>query len=206
MDKTTDMAQEKEKDKVEFSAEEKLEEQLETAEEEVEVKVSEEDVKEEDSSEEKEETASDSDSKYKELNDKYVRLYAEFENFRRRSAREAMETHQNASVKLIEKLLPTLLDFERAFNANSEGQAKEDFKAGIKMIFNNFKDVLEDAGLEEINPEGEEFDPNLHEALMQQFHDTVEEDHIVQVFEKGFKVNSKIIKHAKVITSKGKEG
>jgi molecular chaperone GrpE len=81
----------------------------------------------------------------------------------------------------------------------------EDFEAGIKMIFNEFKDVLEEAGLEEINPEGEPFDPNFHDALVQQHHDTVEEDNVIQVFEKGYKVKSKILKPAKVIVSKGAE-
>jgi molecular chaperone GrpE len=144
------------------------------------------------------------DPEYIELNNKYLRLYAEFDNFRRRSAKESLENYQNASAKIIGQLLPTLENFARAFSPEHKASTLEDFEPGIQMIYNNFKDVLEEAGLEEINPEGEEFDPNLHEALMKQPHDTVEEDHVVQVFQKGYKLKDKILKHAQVVLSQGK--
>ncbi len=145
------------------------------------------------------------DEKYQELNSKYLRLYAEFDNFRRRTAKETMEIMKNANADLVGKLLPTLENFERAFSTEQKGESVEDFEKGFKMIYNNLKDTLEETGLEEINPEGEEFDPNFHEAVMQQPHDVVEEDHVVQVYQKGYKFNSKILKHAMVIVSKGKE-
>ena len=152
-----------------------------------------------------EEDIPEADKKYEELNGKYMRLYAEFENFRRRSARESLEMGQNANAKFMEKLLPTLENLTSAFSPEHKATKLEDFESGIKMIFNSFKDVLEESGLEEVDPEGEEFDPNIHEALMQQAHDDIEEGHIIQVFKKGYKLKSKIIKHAQVITSKGKE-
>ncbi|MBF0429846.1 MAG: nucleotide exchange factor GrpE [Fibrobacteria bacterium] len=139
------------------------------------------------------------------IKEKYLRLYAEFENFRKRTAKESLQLIQTAQAGLMEKLIPTLETFEMAFSPEQKAKKLEDFEAGIKMIFNKFKDVLEEAGLEEINPEGEEFDPNFHEAIMQQPHDTLEEDHIVQVYQKGYKVKTKILKHAKVIVAKGKE-
>jgi molecular chaperone GrpE len=143
-------------------------------------------------------------AEYKTLNEKYLRLYAEFDNYRRRAAKESLDLIQTANADILTKLLPTLENFERAFNPEHKARKLEDFEAGIKMIFNNFKDVLEESGLEDINPEGEEFDPNFHDAMMQQPHDKVEEGYVIQVFQKGYKVKSKILQHAKVIISKGK--
>jgi molecular chaperone GrpE len=142
---------------------------------------------------------------YKALNEKYLRLYAEFDNYRKRTAKENLELILTANSNLLEKLIPTLENFQIAFEPEQKAKKLEDFEAGVKMIFNSFKDVLEESGLEEINPEGEEFDPVFHEAMLEQYHDIVEEGHVVQVYQKGYKVKSKILKHAKVITSKGKE-
>ncbi|MFC1584900.1 nucleotide exchange factor GrpE [Fibrobacterota bacterium] len=140
---------------------------------------------------------------YQALNEKYLRLYAEFDNFRKRTARENLELIKTANCQLLEKLIPTLEHFEIAFAPEQKAKKLEDFEEGIKMIYNCFKDVLEEEGLEEINPEGEEFDPVYHEAMLEQNHDTVEEGHVIQVYQKGYKVKSKILKYAKVITSKG---
>jgi len=155
--------------------------------------------------EEKNEEKESESAKFQELNSKYLRLYAEFDNFRKRSAKESLAIIKTANADVIDKLIPILENFTLAFSPDQKASKLEDFEKGIKMIFNSFKDVLEDAGLEEISPEGEEFDPNLHEALMEQAHDTVEEGHIIQVYQKGYKVDSKILRHAKVITSKGTE-
>ena len=141
---------------------------------------------------------------YEELNNKYLRLYAEFENFRNRSARESLENYQTAGAELIKKLLPTLENFGRAFVDDNKGQDPQKFEKGINMIYKNLQDVLFEAGLEEINPEAEEFDPTYHEALLKQDHETVVEDHVIQVIQKGYKFKSKILKHAQVIISQGK--
>lgn len=134
--------------------------------------------------------------------DKNLRLYAEFDNFRRRSAKESFEVMANANAKLVGKLTEVLENFHRAFDAAGKGTA-EDFEKGVKLIFGRFKEILDAEGLEEIDPVGAEFDPNLHEALLQQASDTVPENHVVQVISKGYKVKSKILKHAKVIVSQG---
>lgn len=144
--------------------------------------------------------------KYKELNEKHLRLYAEFENFRKRSARESLDIIQTAGAKIMGALLPTLENLDRAFDPQKKATKLEDFEAGIKMIYKSLKETLEEEGLEEINPEGEEFDPNLHEALMQQPHATLEEGKVIQVFQKGYKVKNKILRHAKVIISTGQAG
>jgi molecular chaperone GrpE len=135
--------------------------------------------------------------------DKNVRLYAEFENFRRRSAKESFEVITTANAKLLGKLTEVLENFHRAFDAAGKGTA-EDFEKGVKLIFGRFKEILDTEGLEEIDPAGAEFDPNLHEALLQQASDTVAENHVIQVVSKGYKLRAKILKHAKVIVSQGK--
>jgi molecular chaperone GrpE len=140
-----------------------------------------------------------------ELKDKNLRLYAEFDNFRRRSAKESFELMGAANAKLIGKLTEVLENFHRAFDAQGKGTA-EDFEKGVKLIFGRFKEILDAEGLEEIDPAGAVFDPNLHEALLQQHSDSVPEHHIIQVVSKGYKLKAKILKHAKVIVSQGPQG
>jgi molecular chaperone GrpE len=134
--------------------------------------------------------------------DKNLRLYAEFDNFRRRNAKESFELMATANAKLIGKLTEVLENFHRAFEAQGKGTA-EDFEKGVKLIFGRFKEILDAEGLEEIDPVGAEFDPNVHEALLQQNSETVPENRVIQVVSKGYKLKSKILKHAKVIVSQG---
>lgn len=136
--------------------------------------------------------------------DRYVRLMAEFENFRRRTAKENFELVAAANAKLVGRLTDVLDNFELAFDPRHKAGSVEDFEKGIRLIYNKFREILSDEGLEEINPAGQAFDPNLHEALMQQPSDTVPENHVVQVLQKGYKAKSRILKHAKVIVSQGK--
>lgn len=136
------------------------------------------------------------------LKDEKLRLYAEFDNFRRRSAKESFELMATANAKLLGKLTEVLDNFHRAFEAQGKGSA-EDFEKGVKLIFGRFKEILDAEGLEEIDPAGAEFDPNLHEALLQQPSDTVPENRVIQVISKGYKLKAKILKHAKVIVSQG---
>lgn len=138
------------------------------------------------------------------MKDKYVRLFAEFENFRRRTAKENFELVAAANQKLIAKLTDVLDNFELAFDPKHKAKP-EDFEKGVKLIHSKFRDILNDEGLEEINPAGEEFDPNLHDALMQQPSETVPENRVVQALQKGYKLKGRILKHAKVIVSKGRE-
>ena len=137
-------------------------------------------------------------------NDRTLRLMAEFDNFRRRSAKEQLELIETANGKLLEKLSEVQDNFERAFAAENKAKDLEAFEKGMQMIYNQFSKVLTDAGLEQIDPTGKEFDPNLHEALMQQPSETIPEGHVVTVFQKGYKLKNKILKTAKVIVSSGK--
>ena len=139
-----------------------------------------------------------------EANNRHLRLMAEFENFRRRSAKEQLDLIETANGKLLEKLSEVQDNFERAFAAENKAKDLEAFEKGMQMIYNQFAKVLTDAGLEQIDPTGNEFDPNLHEALMQQPSETIPEGHVVTVFQKGYKLKNKILKTAKVIVSSGK--
>lgn len=137
-------------------------------------------------------------------NDRNLRLMAEFDNFRRRSAKEQLEIIDTANGKLLEKLSEVLDNFERAFAAENKAKDLETFEKGMQMIHDQFAKVLADAGLEQLDPTGEEFDPNCHEALMQQPSEDIPENHVVTVFMKGYKLKNKILKPAKVIVSSGK--
>ena len=139
-----------------------------------------------------------------EANDRNLRLMAEFDNFRRRSAKEQLELIEVANGKLLEKLSEVQDNFERAFASENKAKDLDAFEKGMQMIYNQFAKVLTDAGLEQIDPTGKEFDPNLHEALMQQPSETIPEGHVVTVFQKGYKLKNKILKTAKVIVSSGK--
>jgi molecular chaperone GrpE len=136
-----------------------------------------------------------------EAKDKYIRLYSEFENFRRRTAKEKMDLITTASRELIEQLLPVLDDFERAMKVmTEEGSEKED--KGIELIYSKFKKVLESKGVKkmEISP-GDEFDDEFHEAITQI--PAPEEKlagKIVDVVEPGYFLGEKVIRFAKVVT------
>ena len=142
-------------------------------------------------------------AKVAEANDRYMRLMAEFDNFRRRSAKEQLDLIEVANGKLLEKFADVWENFDRAFAAENKGDLAN-FEKGMQMIQTQFVKVLTDAGLEQIDPTGAEFDPNCHEALMQQASETVPEGNVVTVFQKGYKLKNKILKTAKVIVSSGK--
>ena len=132
-----------------------------------------------------------------EARDKYLRLYSEFENFKRRTAREKLDMVQSANERLIKDLLPVIDDFERAeksFKANSP-EAE-----GFLLINTKFKKVLDMYGVKSMDiKKGDEFDPDLHEAIAQ-IPDTEElQGKIVEVVDKGYLQNDKVIRFAKVV-------
>ncbi|MCL2100542.1 MAG: nucleotide exchange factor GrpE [Fibromonadales bacterium] len=137
--------------------------------------------------------------------DKYLRLFAEFENYRVRTAKEQLEMIDTANGKLLTKLAEVKENFDRAFAEENKTGDLEAFEKGIKLIQEQFYKVLTEFGLETIDPAGEVFDPNQHEALMNQPSETVPEGNVVQVFQKGYKIKNKLLKIAKVIVSSGKQ-
>lgn len=140
--------------------------------------------------------------------DKAVRLVAEFDNFRKRNARDYVETLEAAQGKAYASLFPVVDNFERAFqDAPAEGDwtpaDPAAFAKGMRLIREQLRKILSDAGVEEIPSEGAAFDPNLHDALTQMPHDTVPADHVAAVHARGWKKGDKILRHAQVIVSSG---
>jgi len=131
-----------------------------------------------------------------EARDKYLRLYAEFENFRRRTAKERLELIQNANEQLMKALLPVTDDFDRAEKAFKEAAPKE--SEGIALVLNKFRKILEQNGLKIMDTSSGEFDPDLHEAITQ-VPVPDKTGKIIDVVEKGYLLNDKVIRHAKVV-------
>lgn len=134
--------------------------------------------------------------------DKYLRLYSEFENFRRRTTKERLEMMQNASKDLMVELLPIVDDMERALKAmqkSGDSAAVE----GMELIFKKMYGTLEKKGLKPMNAQGEVFDPEIHEAVTQ--FDAPTEDmkgKVIDELEKGYFLNDKVIRFAKVVVGK----
>ena len=129
------------------------------------------------------------------LNDKLMRTLAEYDNFRKRSQKEKDALYPEAVANTVLTFLPVLDNFERALASECKDQ---DFKKGIELIMNAFKDCLTKLKVEEIASLGEEFDPNLHNAVMHIEDDTTADNVIVEVFQKGYKMGDKVIRHAMV--------
>jgi molecular chaperone GrpE len=132
--------------------------------------------------------------------DAWKRAQADFVNYKRRAEQEKMEMGVYANTQLILKLLPILDDFDRAFDAISHKHAKTDWVEGVKLVERKLKTTLEAQGLTEIKAMGEDFDPNLHEALM---HVKGKDGVVVQELEKGYKLQDKIIRPSKVAVGNG---
>ena len=134
-----------------------------------------------------------------ELNDKYLRLASEFDNFRKRTAKEKLEISATAAVIVIKDLLPVLDDFERAIQ-NMEKNGNEADLQGVTLIYNKLKNTLKAAGLEEIEAQGADFSTDEHEALTQI--PAPDENHkgkVLDVIQKGYKLNGKVIRFARVV-------
>jgi molecular chaperone GrpE len=135
-----------------------------------------------------------------ELKDKYLRLYSEFENFRRRTSKEKLDILKTANEDVIMSLLPVLDDFERAQKAFKESNENKALKEGMDLIQNKLFKTLESKGLKPMEAMGTAFDSDLHEAITQA--PAPSEDlkgKIIEVLEKGYYLNDKVIRHAKVI-------
>jgi molecular chaperone GrpE len=139
--------------------------------------------------------------KYDDLNDKYLRLYSEFDNYRRRTLRERIEFSKTASMEVISQLLPVLDDFERAIRAfNTNGESIEALKEGLILIFNKFLSILGQQGLAQMKTLGEEFNTDFHEAITNIPAPTPEQKNkIIDEVEKGYLLNGKVIRYAKVV-------
>ncbi len=136
------------------------------------------------------------------LKDQLLRKLAEFDNYTKRIEREYGELISQANGSMIHKLLPVIDDFERALNQQIDDNGKEDFRKGVELIFAKFFKILEDSGLKIMDSDGKEFNPEIHDAMIQLENKEVPSSHIIETFEKGYSLNEKIIRHAKVSVSK----
>lgn len=143
-------------------------------------------------------------TKLEELNKKYLLLYSDFENFRKRKAKEQMELVMNASEGLIKELLPVIDDYERALQ-NMESQDNEVFaktKEGMELIYNKLIGTLTKKGLKPINAKGEMFDENLHEAIARiPAQNEDEKGKVIDETTKGYYLNDKVIRYSKVVVA-----
>jgi molecular chaperone GrpE len=145
-----------------------------------------------------------SEEKIKELEDRLLRLAAEYDNFRKRTAREFEALCQNANENLISKLLDTLDNFERALESAKSSNDYDSFHKGVKLIYTHLKELLEKEGLKEIEAVCKPFDPNFHEAVTQCESEEHEEGVVADEICKGYMLNEKLLRPSKVVVSKGK--
>lgn len=133
-----------------------------------------------------------------EKNDMYLRTLAEYDNFRKRSANEKSAVYSDTVVETVEKFLPVLDNLERAVACEAEGESAAAVKAGVEMILKSFRETLEKLGVSEIEAQGATFDPTWHHAVMKEEDPEKGESEITAVFQKGYKLGSKVIRYAMV--------
>ncbi len=136
----------------------------------------------------------------KELNDKFLRLFSDFDNFRKRTAKEKLEATKTAGSGVIKDLLTVVDDFDRAIENNKSAEDIEAIKEGFGLIHNKFSSILKAKGLKEVEAKGEVFDVDKHEAITQIPAPTEDlKGKVVDVIEKGYALNDTIIRFPKVI-------
>ncbi len=134
-----------------------------------------------------------------EANDKYVRIYSEYENYRKRTTMEKADLILNGAKDTIKAILPVVDDFERALAHIADDDAS---KEGVQLIYNKMMKVLEQRGLKPMEAKGQKFDENLHEAVTQfPAADESQKGMVVDVIEKGFYLNDKVLRYAKVVVA-----
>jgi molecular chaperone GrpE len=141
-------------------------------------------------------------AKIEELNDKHLRLYAEFDNYRKRTIKERIEQSKNAAADVIASFLPVLDDYERAINVIPDDESTKAIRDGIILIYNKYKAIMTKNGLEEIKSLGEVFNTDIHEAIANV--PAASEDQkgkIVDLVEKGYYLNGTVLRFAKVVVA-----
>ena len=140
------------------------------------------------------------EDKIAELNDKYLRLYSEFDNYRKRTSKERLELFKTAGQDIMVDLIPVLDDFERALqNMDKKGDVKT-IRKGVDLVYNKFKNSLESKGLKPFKSVETEFDPEIHDAITKIPAPSKKlKGKVVDEIEKGYKLNDKVIRYAKVV-------
>jgi len=136
--------------------------------------------------------------------DRLLRTTADFDNFRKRAAREKQDAIRFANESLMQKLVPVLDSFDMALSALQNGKTDtvQSLQTGINMVYQQLKAALAEAGLEEVEASGKPFDPNLHEAISQQATREVPEGHVLHQARKGYKLRDRLLRPASVIVAK----
>jgi molecular chaperone GrpE len=139
-----------------------------------------------------------------ELKEKYIRLVAEFENYKKRTVREKLDWMKTAAQGTLSALLPVLDDFDRAKKfAEGEGSEEEGLSEGVELVYQKLYTILKQKGLEPMESTGEVFDPELHDAITEIPAPSDDmKGKVVDTIEKGYRLNEKIIRHAKVVVGK----
>ncbi len=156
-----------------------------------------------------EETSDNCDDKVKKLEaeleewkNSYTRKLAEFQNFTKRKENEVAEMRKYASEEIIVKLLDNIDNLERAVDASKESQNFDSLIEGVNMILNNLKNLLTEEGVEEIEAAGKEYDPYEHKAMITENKEELDDNVVVQVFQKGYKMKGKVVRPAMVTVNK----
>ncbi len=140
------------------------------------------------------------EKKEEDWHDKYLRLYSEFDNFRRRTAKEKADLIVQANAGVFKELVSVLDDFDRAIQANENNDDAESLKEGFKLIHTKFYGILKNKGLEPMDALGKEFNVDEHEALTNiPVEDEDQKGKVVDVIEKGYALNGSILRYAKVV-------
>ena len=132
------------------------------------------------------------------LTDRYKRILAEFDNYKKRSQKEKESLYSSVLSDVIEVMLPVVDNLENALKAETQD---ENYKQGIELVLKQFKDVLKSKGVEEIPAVGETFDPSLHEAVSSVQDPDKNAQEIVQEYRKGYKIGSRVIRHSMVVVA-----
>ena len=160
---------------------------------------------EEDNAPEAEKTEEKSEEKTEEKaddgNEKYVRLMAEFQNYKKRVAKEKNDIREYATEKLVMELLPVLDNFERALAASAEDDPAG-YSKGMELIFTQMVTELQKSGLAEVEAEGQDFDPTKHNAVMTEENEELESGKVSKVLQKGYALNDKVIRPSMVAVTK----
>ena len=134
------------------------------------------------------------------LKDQLLRVRADFDNYRKRLLREMEQLRQNASLRLIQNLLPALDNLERAL---AHAKADDGFVEGVTMVYKQFQEILGAEGLEPIPAVGEQFDPNIHDALAAMPSETIASGRVLEEYERGYRLRHVVVRPARVIVSSG---
>ncbi len=159
-----------------------------------------EDIKEADLSLERAEATDELNDELAELKDKYLRLFAEFDNYKKRTARERLDLIRTASEEVVRALLPVFDDFDRAKKNAEDPSSNEVFSEGVALVYHKLYQIMEAKGLKAMTTEDNVFDPELHEAITKiAVPDPSMKGKVIDVIERGYYLNDKIIRHAKVV-------